>query len=598
MKRILVQFCAVAVIFCASVVSAQDNMKPLIGEGTLAVVHVDISKINVDKVLDNNRREVEKMFAGLGLPEKNLHEILLRLAPQKSDNFDDNWKAITETANTGKKTLTETCGIQEAFIVVQAEKLIPTVGYIAIPKTENFKSEPLKQLLNVGDKLWGNLNLNAITRETDDYLFIAFTNDHTQELRNAFAENIGKIQPSERPDITAAFNAVKDEPVKIIVAIPDYVKKIIAELIPPNTRLNSTLFVDFDLAKFLNGFKFTAIGINPEQGKMLTVVKAESDDDAKYIAKQTDKFLTYAAERFLRHLKDLDKKNKSGDGFLYDHEIILLTLYPDVLNRQSLASLKSQLAPKPDGDTFTITLDAAKTGTFLIGSEIMLTKLVNANLVMDSVIQSRKQCSNKMRQMGIAILNHLDAMEKFPPAFSVDDNGKPLHSWRVMLLPYLGEEKLYQSIRLNEPWNSEHNKQFHSKMPHAFKCPTCKIGNTQSDTVYCMVTGKEAFGKTDGKGITFRNINDGASNTVCIVERKTPVCWMSPEDVTFENAIKGINNSPNGIGSDHDRGTNVAFIDGSIRFLPQDTKPEIIKALLTTEGGEVINILFNEEKKK
>jgi prepilin-type processing-associated H-X9-DG protein len=598
MKKLLVLFCALSVIFCAAVVAAQDKMKPLVGDNTLAVIHVELDKIDVVKTLNNNRQEIEKMFAGLGLPEAKLHEILLRLVPQKSDDFNENWKALTEIADTGKKTLTETCGIQEAFIAVQVDKLIPVIGYIAIPKTENFKSEPLKQLLNVGDKLWGNLNLDAITRETDDYFFIAWTNAPTKEMKDNFAVNIGKIQPAERPDITAAFNAVKNEPVKIIFAIPEYTKKILAELQPQPIRLPFPSPENIDPAKFLNGIKFMVIGLNPEQGKMLTVVKTESENDAKYIAKQTDALLTTMLDGFLSDLEFMAEKNKSGNGFLYDHEIILLKLYPEVLNKKSIASLKLQLVPKPDGDTFTITLDAAKTGTLLIGSEIMLTKLVNANLVMDSVIQSRKQCANKMRQMVITILNYLDVYEKFPPAFSVDDNGKPLHSWRVMLLPFLGEVKLYESIRLNEPWDSEHNKQFHNKMPNAFKCPTCKIGNTQSDTVFCMVTGKEAFGKTDGKGITFRNIKDGASNTVCIVERKTPVCWMSPEDVTFENAIKGVNKSPEGIGSDHDRGTNVAFIDGSIQFLPQDTKPEIIKALLTTEGGEVINILFNEEKKK
>jgi hypothetical protein len=601
MKKLLVLFCALSVIFCAAVSAAQDKMKPLVGDNTLAVIHVELDKIDVVKTLNNNRQEIEKMFAGLGLPENKLHEILLRLAPQKSDNFDQNWKELATIADAGKKILTETCGIQEAFFVVQVDKIIPALGYIAIPKTEKFKSEPIRKLLKEGDKIWANINLDSVTLETEDYFFIAFTNVPTPEMKDTFTVNIGEIKPSERNDFTAAFNSVKNEPVKIIVAIPAYAKKIVAELKPKFPDSDSFIYsslANLDISRFVNGLKFAAIGLNPEHGKMCVVVKTESESDSQQIAKQADVILTAVSNGFLSYLQDLEKRSDEKNSFLYDHEIILLTLYPEVLNAKSIASLKSQLVPKPDGDTFTVTFDAAKTGTLLIGSEIMLTKLVQSNFVLSSVMQSRKQCNNKMRQIGIAYLNHLDTTKKFPPAFSVDDNGKPLHSWRVLLLPYLNEDKLYKAIRLNEAWDSEHNKQFHNKMPNAFKCPSCKQGNPQSDTVYCMVTGEEAFGKTDGKGITFDKIGDGSSDTICIVERKTPVCWMSPEDVTFENAAKGINKIPNGIGSEHDRGANVVFIDTSVHFLKQDTEPNVIKAFLTIDGGEVNPLFIHEENKK
>jgi hypothetical protein len=171
-----------------------------------------------------------------------------------------------------------------------------------------------------------------------------------------------------------------------------------------------------------------------------------------------------------------------------------------------------------------------------------------------------------------------------PPTFSVDKNGKPLHSWRVLILPYLEHAALYDSIRINEPWDSEYNKQFHDKMPQAFTCPSCTKGNPKSDTVYCMIVGEKAFGKIDGKAYDL--IPDGFSNTIGIVERATPVCWMSPEDVTIEDAAKGINKTPNGIGSEHENGANVGIMDGSTRFLKNDFPLDTLKKLITADAGD------------
>src|SRR5262249_19374530 len=58
-----------------------------------------------------------------------------------------------------------------------------------------------------------------------------------------------------------------------------------------------------------------------------------------------------------------------------------------------------------------------------------------------------------------------DGLESLPPAASYDLQGKGLQSWRVHLLPFLGEDKLYKEFRLNEPWDSDHNKKLLSRMP-------------------------------------------------------------------------------------------------------------------------------------
>ena len=73
----------------------------------------------------------------------------------------------------------------------------------------------------------------------------------------------------------------------------------------------------------------------------------------------------------------------------------------------------------------------------------------------------RMTCSGQLKQIAVALHSYHDTYHSFPPAYTVDEDGYPLHSWRVLLLPFLEENDLYKKIRLDEPWNSEHNRQFH-----------------------------------------------------------------------------------------------------------------------------------------
>src|SRR3954454_7043408 len=46
-------------------------------------------------------------------------------------------------------------------------------------------------------------------------------------------------------------------------------------------------------------------------------------------------------------------------------------------------------------------------------------------------------CRGKLKQLGLAVLNFRDYYGCWPPASIPDDNGKPMHSWRVLILPFL-----------------------------------------------------------------------------------------------------------------------------------------------------------------
>ena len=208
----------------------------------------------------------------------------------------------------------------------------------------------------------------------------------------------------------------------------------------------------------------------------------------------------------------------------------------------------------------------------------------------------RTQCTNNIKQIGLAFHTYHDRYHSFPPAYTVDADGKPLHSWRVLILPFLDKEELYAKIRLDEPWDSEHNRQFHETAISVYRCPSDGIFKTlkakfpllraSGNCYYSVVTGEKTIFPGD-KALSLSALTDGPSNTILVVERMIPVCWMDPmHEISFETAILGVNRELMGIGSGHIGGCNVGLADGSMHYLSETVKPEILEAALTRDGGE------------
>jgi len=189
-----------------------------------------------------------------------------------------------------------------------------------------------------------------------------------------------------------------------------------------------------------------------------------------------------------------------------------------------------------------------------------------------------------------------DAYKCFPPAYTVDENGKPLHSWRVLLLPFLEQNVLYAQIRLNEPWDSEHNRQFHDALISVFRCPSgCLPERFKREIPDLIIDGNCYYSVVVGPETPFigsqpmplSSISDGTSNTILVVERLLPVCWMDPNnEIGFDAACSGVNRNIHGIGSAHTGGANVAMADSSVHFLSDTIEPETLRAALTKAGGE------------
>lgn len=198
----------------------------------------------------------------------------------------------------------------------------------------------------------------------------------------------------------------------------------------------------------------------------------------------------------------------------------------------------------------------------------------------------RMQCSNNMKQIMLGFHTYFDNYDCFPPVYTVDENGQPLHSWRVLILPYLEQNTLYEKIRLDEPWDSEHNRQFHAEAPSVFRCPS----GTPPETVEIPVPAGSFYSVVDGPDAAFfgsqskPSTEEERAETIFLVERRTPVNWMDPSrEITFEIACQGVNVDAMGISSYHPGGASVACGDGSVTFLSDSIKPGELRKMLTLD---------------
>ena len=195
-------------------------------------------------------------------------------------------------------------------------------------------------------------------------------------------------------------------------------------------------------------------------------------------------------------------------------------------------------------------------------------------------------CQSHLKQIGLALQNYLSAHGRFPPAYVADANGRPMHSWRALLLPYFEGADWANMYDLNEPWDGPHNRQLIERMPSLYGCPS--DGHAAPGTTnYVAVVGPETMWPND-VGRTADEITDGLSNTTAIVEvTGLNIPWTEPRDLEFAKIPMEINpQNASGIRSAHGAGTtNVLFADGSVRFL-KDVNASVLRALLTAAGDE------------
>lgn len=206
----------------------------------------------------------------------------------------------------------------------------------------------------------------------------------------------------------------------------------------------------------------------------------------------------------------------------------------------------------------------------------------------------RMQCSNNLKQIALALHNYQDVYGTLPPAYIADGNGTPMHSWRVLVLPFLEQGPLYDQYRFDEPWNGPNNRKLAEQIPQVYRCPSyapdrSRRGDPSTDdellTQYVALSGEQTpFPGT--RSMNTKEIDDGASNTLMVVELDADcVHWMAPRDIDppgFARVLSAENRKR----KQHPGGLQAALADGGVRFISETTDRETLLGLSTVSGGE------------
>jgi hypothetical protein len=202
-------------------------------------------------------------------------------------------------------------------------------------------------------------------------------------------------------------------------------------------------------------------------------------------------------------------------------------------------------------------------------------------------LTSRRQASmNNMKMIGIALHNYHDVYGEFPPQYVVDSAGKPLYSWRVLLLPYLEQDAIYRAWDKSKAWDSPENSQLSGIVLPVFRMPD--EAGMNNDTSYLAISGANSM-FDGGKSARIQQATDGLSNTIIVVESKgSGVKWAEPRDLDL-NQVMGVNSGlPGQINGGATKGAQALFGDGSVQFVPASTPPATLKSLGDPRDGAAV----------
>jgi hypothetical protein len=194
-----------------------------------------------------------------------------------------------------------------------------------------------------------------------------------------------------------------------------------------------------------------------------------------------------------------------------------------------------------------------------------------------------------LTQLSYAMWCYRERYGHFPPAYVADQTGKPVHSWRVLLLEFT-DLFLYNKYNFNEPWDGPNNRKLATKMPSFYACPNDhSVHSTPTIlTSYVVVVGPATLFPGGGPA-SKADVRVGNGKTILIAEvADSGINWMEPRDLDASRMSFVLNDPARpSISSNDPNGPGVAFVDGTKDRLGSAVTPVILKAMTTVDGDGV-----------
>ncbi len=505
--------------------TAADSMAKLIGPQTLFVgrIHLD------DEGVLKNLKQLQDEFLSSGLLK---HDSLPMMIDQAID-------AISALRQSGGHDLFFTLGIAD----LRRPELLAAISLQDVVSRDDVEKALHKFVetlpLNTSDLQDVQLGTMMVTgpRKAIERLKLAATGE--------------PLNSQQRKSLDAAMAAVDGTAIQLFIVPSSDQRRVLIEMLPDlpsefGGGLLGALWADI---------QWVAVGLDLRGSRSLKVIAQASDAQAAANATEQMKQLFTV----LGNKKALQKP----------------------VQIPQLEEILQLLNPTVQGDQIVMVLDDKEGGLKRLSANVFAPAIAA-----DREASRRKVVMNRMKQFGIAFHNsaNADKEERFPDVASRDAQGKPLLSWRVHVLPYIDQHKLYQQFHLDEPWDSPHNRQLIEKMPQLFAIPGSPSSKEGKTCFQVPVGPKTIF--PDGRGRSIRDIIDGLSNTILLVEvaEEHAVPWTKPEDWQFnpQEPLDGL--------GDHLKGNIfvTVFADGSTRVISRSADPEFLRGVFTAAGREVL----------
>jgi hypothetical protein len=364
----------------------------------------------------------------------------------------------------------------------------------------------------------------------------------------ALEKRLKSLTPDAKPSATiaAAFDAARSAPIRVVLHFPDNLRRVVRETFP---KLPDELggLSGTDIA---DGISWGTISFDvPPKWEINAEIKTTNGEISKSLVKLIE-----------AGVKQLDKIPQEADP-----DKIWAGISPTI--EADASKVRMSIGGKP-GDR-----DAVQT-------------VVAKYLTVQRQIEMTTDHVNKLKNIVLAMHHFENVKGRFPARAIYDEAGRPLLSWRVQILPYLDQEKLYAKFKLNEPWDSEHNKKLIDQMPAEFASPFVGVKENGKTPFVVPIADKTMF---NGKeGVRIFDITDGTSNTIMIATADAPhsVVWTKPDDLEIDP--KDPTSSLHFGGGDQRKVSYFSFGDGSVRGIPRSELVDKILLLLTMNGGEVV----------
>ncbi len=405
-----------------------------------------------------------------------LAKTLLALVPARKDEL-----ATLEKGMKAFQAAFTKAGGTELVASFSSEEL-PWISFVWVPLTDRSDVPALTRLLKA------HLPQNTLVEKRGSALVAG-----PREVLTRLA----KEKPSARAELPAAIAAAGDTTIQLLLLPTADQRRVIDEVL--------ALPVKSDLTRALTrSLRWAALGIDvgPKPRAALTLQSTDA-----------------TAARKLTELIGVGIDSLGKVKFLGED-----TPLKELLPRE-FETVAQALKPRVDGSRVMLQLgqpDALRAVTVL------------ADTIVDRTgMPQRSKQRDNLNQILISVINYNDANGTLPPHAIYSKAGKPLLSWRVAVLPYLDENALYREFKLDEPWDSPHNKKLIARMPKVYRSP--KIKDPRSGlTTYLAPINKEFIFTGTKEGLRFpQDVPDGTSCTALVVDvnDEAGVIWTKPDDL-------------------------------------------------------------------